>query len=127
MVARLLDQIVQTGALAAQDQNAIGLEVEVGVVGGPSLVQPKHPYVLFLHLLERADEVGDASDADMLGCARGGLGYGRGHRSGAPFGEDDPVDARAIGGPQQGSEIMRVFYAVEGEEELVLPILFGSE
>ena len=37
---------------------------------------------------------------------------------GAAFGEDDAVDAGAVGGAEEGAEIVGVFYAVEGEQEL---------
>ena len=78
MVAGLLDQIVEPGALSSEDEDAVGFEVEVGVVGGTSFVQPEDPYVLLLELFEGANEVGDSGDANVLGCAGGGFGNGRG-------------------------------------------------
>lgn len=97
MVAGLLDQIVEPGALSSEDEDAVGFEVEVGVVGGTSFVQPEDPYVLLLELFEGANEVGDSGDANVLGCAGGGFGNGRGDRGGTPFGNDDPVDSCAVG------------------------------
>ena len=68
---------------------------------------------------ERADEVGDAGDADVLGGAGGGLGDGRRDGGGAALGQEDAVDAGAVGGAEQRAEVVRVFNAVEGEEEAV--------
>ncbi len=128
VVAGLLDQVVQAGAFAAEDEDAVGAEVEVGVVGGAALVEAEHPDVGLLHLLQRADEVGDAGDADVLGGSGGGLGDGGGDGGGAAFGQDDAVDAGAVGGAEQRAEVVGVFDAVEGEEEAVCsPVFFRGE
>ncbi len=127
VVAGLFDQVVQARAFAAQHQHAVGVEVEVGVVGGSALVETEHPDVLLLELFERADEVGDAGDADVLGGSGGGLGDRGGDRGRAAFGQDDAVDARAVGGAKQRAEVVGVFDAVEGDEELVLAVGFGDE
>jgi hypothetical protein len=120
VVAGFLDEVVEACALAAQDEDAVGAEVEGGVVGAAALIEAKHPDVGLLHLLEGADEVGDAGDADVLGRAGGGLGDGRRDWCGPAFGEDDAVDAGAVGGAEEGAEVVRVFDAVEGEEEAVV-------
>ncbi len=127
VVAGLFDEVVETCAFASEDEDAVGLEVEVGVVGGAALVETEDPDVLLLHLLQRADEVGDAGDADVLGGPGGGLGYGAGDGRGAALGNDDAVYSCAVGGAEEGTEVVGVFYAVEGEEEAVLAVLFGGE
>ena len=127
MVAGLFDEVVQARALAPKDEDAVGFEVEVGVVGGPALVEADDPDVLLLHLLQRADEVGDAGDADVLGGSGGGLGDGRGDGSGAALGQDDAVDTGTVGGAEERAEVVRVFDAVESEEEFVLAWLFGGQ
>jgi len=123
VVAGFFDEVVEAGTLAAEDEDAVGVEVEVGVVGGAALVEAEDPDVLLLHLLEGADEVGDAGDADVFGGAGGGLGYRGGDGGGAALGEDDAVYADAIGCAEEGSEVMRVLDAVEGEEEAGLAVL----
>jgi hypothetical protein len=80
--------------------------------------------MLLLHLLECANQVGDAGDADVLGGPSGGFGYGCSDRGGSPFGEKDAIDSSAVSGSQQGPEIVGVFDAVESEEEPV-PAGFG--
>jgi hypothetical protein len=83
--------------------------------------------VFLLHLFERADEVGDAGYADVLGGSGRGFGYGAGDRGGAAFGDDDSVYSGAVGCAQECAEVVRVFYAVEGKEEAVLAVFFGGE
>ena len=119
VVAGLFDQIVQAGAFASEDEDAVGAEVEIHIVWSPAFVEAEDPDVGLLHLLERADEVGDAGDSDVFGGTGGGLGDGRGDWGGAAFGQDDSVDSRAIGGAQERAEVVRVLDAVEGEEEFV--------
>src|SRR6202000_1960965 len=43
MVAGLFDQVVEAGAFAAQDEDAVASEVVVGVVGGAALVESENP------------------------------------------------------------------------------------
>jgi hypothetical protein len=80
--------------------------------------------MFLLQLFEGADEVGDASDADVLGGSGGGLGDGGGDGSGAALGQDDAVDSGTLGGAKERPEIVGVLNAVEGEEETVLAFRF---
>jgi len=120
VVAGLLDEVVKAGAFAAEDEDAVGAEVEVGVVGRASFVEAEDPYVGLLHLFERADKVGDAGDADVLGGPGGGFGDDGGDGGRAAFGKEDAVYAGAVGGSEERAEVVGVFDAVEGEEETVL-------
>ena len=123
VVAGFLDEVVEAGALAAEDEDAVGAEVEVGVVGSAALVEAEHPDVGLLHLLEGADEVGDAGDADVLGGAGGGFGDGGGDGRRAALGQEDAVDAGAVGGAEERAEVVGVLDAVEGEEEAVAGVV----
>ena len=51
MVAGAADEVVKTGALAAEDENAVAGEVELVVVGGAAFVETDDPDVLLLQLL----------------------------------------------------------------------------
>ena len=117
MVAGFFDEVVEACAFAAEDEDGVGGEVVVGVVGGSALVESDDPNVGFLHLLEGADEVGDAGDADVFGGSGGGLGDGGGDGGGAALGEEDAVDSGAVGSADECSEVVRVFEAVKSEEE----------
>jgi hypothetical protein len=121
MVAGLFDQVVEAGAFAAEDEDTVAAEVVFGVVGGSTLVETEDPDVFLLHLFEGANEVGDAGDANVFGGSGGGFGYGCGDGGGTALGQEDAIDAGAVGGSQQGSEVVGVFDAVEGEEEPVVP------
>ena len=117
VVAGAADEIVEACAFAAEDEDAVAGEVELVVVGGAAFVEADDPEILALELFEGADEVDDAGDAEVLGCAGAGL-YGHGAEGrGAALGEDDAVDAGAVGYAEESAEILRVFDAVEGEEE----------
>ena len=122
VVAGLFDEVVEAGSFSAQDEDAVGAEVEVHVIGGAALVEAEDPDVFLLELLEGADEVGDSGDADVLGGSGGGFGYGAGDGGGAAFWDNDAVDTGSVGGAEEGSEVVGVFDAVEGEEEAVLAV-----
>jgi hypothetical protein len=120
VIAGLLHQIVQSGALSPQHEDAICPEVELRVIGRSTFIEAKHPDILLLHLLERANKVRNTGDPHMLGGPGRGFGYRRGHGRRSPFRQNDAIDAGAVGGPEQRSEIVRVFDAVESKEEFVL-------
>ena len=117
MITGAADEIVQARALAAQHDDEVAGEVEAVVVGFAALVEPDDPQVLALEFFERADQVDDAGDAQMLGRAGAGF-YGNGaQRRGTTLGEDNTVHARAIRHAQQRAEILRIFHAVESQDE----------
>ena len=121
MIAGAANEIVQAGALAAEDEDTVAGEVEAVVVGealiAGSRVEAYDPDVLFLQLLKRADQVDDAGDAEMLGGSGAGLDGDGTDRGRAALGEEHAVYAGAIGYAEQGAEILRVFNAVEGEQQ----------
>ena len=119
VVTGALDQVVESRALAAEDEAGVLAEVEVGVVGAAALVEADDPDVLLLHRLEGAGDVDDLRDADVLAGTGGGFGDDGGERGGAAFGKEDAVDACAVGRAEESAEVVRVFDAVEGEEEAV--------
>jgi hypothetical protein len=121
VVAGFADEIVEACAFAAKDEDAVAGEVELVVVGQAALVlsriQTDDPDVLALEVFEGADEVDDAGDAEVLGCAGAGFYGDRAQGGGTALGEDDAVDARAVGYAEQSAEVLGVFYAVEGEQQ----------
>ncbi len=97
VVAGAADEIVEAGALATEDEDATAGEVELVVVGGATLVEADDPEIAFFELFEGADEVDDAGDAEVFGSAGAGFDGGWAERSGTALGEDDAVDACAVG------------------------------
>lgn len=122
MIAGLLDQVMETGAFASENEDAVGGEGEVGVVGGSALVKTDDPDVGLLHLFEGADEVRDAGDADVFGGSGGGFGDGRGDRGAATLGKNNAVDPGSVGGSKESAQIVRIFHAIESEEESVMTV-----
>jgi hypothetical protein len=117
MVARAADEVVQPGAFAAEDEDAVAGEVKLVVIFGSPLVEADNPKILALEFFQGADEVDDAGNAQVLGGSRAGLdGYGA-ERGGTTLGKYHAIDARAIGHTQQGAKILRVFDAVQSEDE----------
>jgi hypothetical protein len=112
MVAGAADEIVQAGTLAAQDEHEIAGEVEAVVVGFAAFVESDDPEILALEIFEGADEIDDAGNAQMLGRAGAGFDGNCAQRRGTALGEDDAVDACAIGYAQKRAQILRIFNAV---------------
>jgi hypothetical protein len=117
VVAGLADQVVEACAFAAENEDAVAGEVELVVVGRAALVETDDPDVLFLEVLEGADEVDDAGDAEMLGGPGAGFYGDWTQGGGTAFSEDDAIYASAVGYAEQGTEVLRVFHAVEGEQQ----------
>ena len=101
VVAGAADEVVKASALAAEDDDEIAGEVEVVVVGLAAFVESNDPEILLLEVFKRADEVDNASDAEVLGCTGTGFDGHGAERSGAALGEDDAVDTGAIGNAEK--------------------------
>ncbi len=117
VVAGALDEVVEAGALAAEDEADVLAEVEVGVVWGAAFVEADDPDVVLLHGFEGAGDVDDLGDADVLGGTGGGFGGDGREGSGATLGEEDAVDTGTVGGAEESAEVVGVFDAVEREKE----------
>ena len=117
MVAGAADEIVETGALAAEDNDEVAGEVKAVIVGLAAFVEPDDPEVAALEIFKGADEVDDAGDAEVLrGAGAGFDGHGT-ERCGTALGEEDAVNAGAIGDAEERAEVLRIFDAVEGEDK----------
>jgi hypothetical protein len=117
MIAGTAHEIVETSALAAKDNNKIAGEIELVICRRAAFVETDDPEIAALELFERTNEVDNTGDAEVLGGSGTGFDGGRTERSGAALGEKDAVDARAIGNAKKSAEVLRVFNAVEREEE----------
>jgi hypothetical protein len=108
---------MEARALATKDDDEVAGEVELAVVDGAAFVKTDDPEVVALEVFECAYEVDDAGDAEVLSGASAGFDGGGAEGSGAALGEEDAVDTGAIGHAEESAEILRVFDAVEGEDE----------
>jgi hypothetical protein len=117
VIAGAANEIVEAGAFAAKDENAIAGEVELVVIGCATFVEADDPEVLPLEFFESADEVDDTGDAEVFGGPGAGFnGHGT-ERGGTALGENDSVDAGSVGNAKERAKILRVFYAVEGQQQ----------
>ncbi len=117
MVTGTADEVVETGALAAKDEDTVAGEVELVVVLGAALVEADDPDVVLLQVFEGADEIDDTGDAEVLGGPGAGFdGHGT-EGGGAALGEDDAIDAGAVGHAEERAEVLGIFDAIEGEEQ----------
>lgn len=117
MVAGAAREVVEAFAFAAEDDDGVGGPVVFVVSHGAALVEADAPDILLLELLEGADEVDDAGDAEVFGGSGGGFDGDGAEGRGAALGEDDAVDAGSVRGAEERAEVLGIFDAVEGEEE----------
>ena len=117
MIAGSANEVVQTGAFASQDNHGVRRELELIVILRAAFVEAHAPQIALLQSFQRTHHVDDSRDAQMLGCAGRGLDRDRTEGSRAPFGEDNPVHARSFGRSQQRSQVLRVFDAVESQDQ----------
>jgi hypothetical protein len=108
---------METRAFTAEDQDAVAGEIEAVVVGLAALVEAYDPQIVAFELFEGADKVDDAGDAKVLGRSRAGFDGDRAQGGRAALGEDYAIDPGAVGNAKQGSKVLGVFNAVEGEDQ----------
>jgi hypothetical protein len=117
VIAGAANEIVQAGSFASEDNYGIGREVVAVVILGAALVEADDPEIALFEGFQSADEVDNASEAEMLGGSGGGFDGDGAERSRAALGEENAIDTGAFGRPQEGTEVLRIFDAVEGENE----------
>jgi hypothetical protein len=117
MIAGAANEIVEAGALAAKDDDEITGEIELIVFGRAAFVETDDPEIAALEFFKGANEIDDAGDTEVLCGSGAGFDGGGAEGSGAALGEEDAVDAGAIGDAKKSAEILRVFNAVECEDE----------
>ena len=117
MIAGAAHEIVEAGAFASEDDDEIAGEIELVVCRRAAFVETDDPEIVALEFFKSADEVDDTGDAEVLGGAGAGFDGDGAQGGGAALGEKDAIDARAIGDAKKSAEVLRVFNAVEREEE----------
>jgi hypothetical protein len=121
MVAGAAHQVMESGAFAAEDEDAVSGQVELVVIGVRDAivagVKADDPQVLTLELFEGAHQIDHAGDAEVLGGAGAGFDGNGAEGSGTAFGEDDAVDAGSVGNAEESAEVLRIFNAVKGKNQ----------
>lgn len=127
MVAGAAHEVVQPGAFAAEDEDAVAGKVELVVVACAAFIETDDPEILLFQIFKRADKVDDAGHAKVLCRAGAGLDCDGTEGCGSALSEHDAVDARAVCHAKQRAEVLRIFYAVEGEHKAFGSRLDGRE
>ena len=124
-VAAPADGRTETLALAADDERQrpaqVGLADRQRRVG----VGADDPQPADVEVGQRRGEVVDRGEQQVLDRARRGLDRRRAERRLAPGREDDAVDRRRLGAPQQRPDVLGVLERVEDEDERRLVALDG--
>jgi hypothetical protein len=130
MVAGAAYQIVESCTFASEHNYSIGPKIVAVVIRCATLVQTDAPDIAFFEGFEGTDQVDDAGEAEMLGGAGRGLDGDGAEGGGTALGEEDAVDSGSFGGAEDGSEVLRIFNAVEGQDEAgfrAFEKVFGGE
>lgn len=117
MVAGAAHQIVQAGTLAAEDNHCVGREVVLIVIPGTALIEAHAPKVALLEGLERAHQVDDPGQAEILRSTSGGLQGNRAQGCRPALGEKDPIDSRGLGSSQQRAQVLGILHTVESQDQ----------
>jgi hypothetical protein len=117
MIAGAADEVVETGALAAKNEDAVAGEIELVVVGRTAFVETNDPEILPLEVFEGAHQVDDPRDAKVLGRSCTCLYRCGTQRRRAPLGKNDTVDSGTVGHPQQCAKVLRIFDAIESQQK----------
>ena len=120
MVAGAADKVVQARTLAAKHKHAVAGKVEAVVIGFAALIQSDDPEILALEFFKRAHQVHNASNAKMLCRTRACFNGDRTERRRPALGEHYSVHSRAVGNPQQRAKVLRVFNAIESQNQASL-------
>ncbi len=117
MIAGAANEVVEPGALAAENEHAVAGEVEVVVIRCAALIEPDDPEILALEIFQSAHQIDDAGDAQVLRGAGAGLDGDWAQGRGAALCEHDAIHACAVGYAEKSAQVLRVFNAVESEQE----------
>ncbi len=117
MVTSPSHQIVKPRSLSSQHNHGIGLEVVAVVIHVTALVEADAPEVALLQGFQRANEINDAREAQVLGGASRGLNGDRAKRSRTSLGKHNAIDASSLGSPQKRAQILRILDAIEGQHQ----------
>jgi hypothetical protein len=117
MIAGAADQIVQAGALPAEDENAVAGEVELVVVGCASFVEADNPEILPLELFKSTNKIDDAGNAQMFGSSGAGFHGNGAERRGTALGQYNTIHSCSVGYAEKRAKILWVFHTIQSKQE----------
>ena len=117
MVAGAPDKIVQPRALASQHDHAVPGQVELIVVRSAPLIETDDPQIFPLEFFKRAHQVHHARNTQVLGCASTCFDGHRAQRCRPPLRQHHAVHSGSVGNAQQRTQVLRVFHAIERQQQ----------
>lgn len=126
-IAGFFDEIVEAAAFATKDKGDGACEVGGGVRFFGAFIETNQPKICLLQFFHGARKVFHASDGEVCESAGGGARDGVGEGGGAALGNDDAGGSGGERGANDGAEVVRVFDAIEENEESGRIFLCGGE
>jgi hypothetical protein len=117
-VAVPLDEFVQSPAFTAQNEDGRPSVFGFGVELRAALVQSINPEAALLEVLQRLRHVAYSDHGQVFKRARGRLGNRFCQSRGSPLGYEHRVDSHGLCGANDGAEIVRIFHAIEHNQQL---------
>ena len=104
-------------AFTSKDKNTIAGEIVLVVVRGPALVEADDPEILLFEFFDSTNEIDHPRDAEMFGRTRTGFYSDGADGGGTALRQDDAVNTGSIGNPKERAQILRVFHAIECQQQ----------
>ncbi len=117
-VAVFLDVLMQAFAFATQDEDSGTCIVDAVVGRGAALVKAVYPEAPFPEPLQGLPDIGHAHDGQVFYGSGGSFGHRFGKPNGAALRDDDRGGAGCVRGSYDSAEIVRIFDAVEHDNQL---------
>ncbi len=114
----LLNELMNAVSFSAQHKHSREVVGDFGVEFTAALVHAVNPETGSLELLQGLRDVADADYGKVLQRAGCRLGHGFGETGGAPFRHQNACSARGVRGPDDGAKIVRIFDAIENQQQL---------
>lgn len=116
-VAMLLNAFVQSFAFRSEDEDGWRCVFDLIVRLGPTFMKAVYPKTCFLQLLQSPAHVGNADDRQVFeGACRCAI-HRLSKRRSPPLRNDHGISPRRVGCTNDGAQIMRVFHAIEYNEQ----------
>jgi hypothetical protein len=126
---------MQAFALGAHDDDGFDRPIDGVICDLAAFIETIDKVAEVFERPQRLIDVAGADDGKVFEGAGGGFSHGFGEAGGTAFGDDDPTGSGGVGGTDDGAEIVRIFDAVEHDQEVggggdrlqFRILLFGAE
>jgi hypothetical protein len=116
-VAVLLYLLMQTFSLGAHDDSGRRGPIHLVVIFGTALIDAVDPEAPFFKVFEGSIDIDNSRNGRIFQSAGGGFGDSFRQARGAAFGDYHRTGARGVGGANDCAQIVRIFDAIEYDDE----------